>query len=83
VIAGEEGSDKVVPPVSSEEKEKEKKRGGGGLRVGSVAVGLVLLGSAQLGCLPFFFCSEPFSFSVFLFFHRFCILNSNVFKPTL
>jgi hypothetical protein len=47
VIAGEEGSDKVVPPVSSEEKEKENKKGGRGLRVGSVAVGLVLLGSAQ------------------------------------
>jgi hypothetical protein len=50
LIAGEEGSDKVVPPVSSEEKRKkrkEKKKGGRGLRVGSMAVGLVLVGSAQ------------------------------------
>jgi hypothetical protein len=36
------------------EKEKKRKEGGRGLRVGSVAAGLVLPGSAQLGCLPFF-----------------------------
>jgi hypothetical protein len=55
------------------EKEKKRKEGGRGLRVGSVAAGLVLPGSAQLGCLPFFFVLNPFlflfsiSFTTFVF----------------
>jgi hypothetical protein len=57
----------------SARKNRKRKEGGRGLRVGSVAAGLVLPGSAQLGCLPFFFVLNPFlflfsiSFTTFVF----------------
>jgi hypothetical protein len=64
-------------------KKKKKRKGKKTVRGGKWAAGL---GMAQVGCclpFPFFFDLKPFSFSVFYFNHRFCILHPNGFKPTL
>jgi hypothetical protein len=60
VIAGEEKSDKAVPPVSSEEKKKKE---------GGRVAGLVLTGSAQWLPFSYFFCSVLFL--IFLFYDLF------------
>jgi hypothetical protein len=47
VIAGKKEDLTRRSHLSARKKRKQKKKGGRGLRVGSVPVGLVLLGSAQ------------------------------------
>jgi hypothetical protein len=92
VIAGEEGSDKVVPPVSSKEKEKEKERGRKGLRAeagwaGSFPGWLGRFGprtgpsGLASSFLFFFLFCNPFFIFCFFFFYNFCICYSNDFKP--
>jgi hypothetical protein len=90
VIAGEEGSDKVVPPVSSEEKEKEKKRKGrgtGGNRLAGLLLGWFGPRVGPVGLMPsssllfFLFVLNLSHFPFLLFFYIFSKLISNKVKP--
>jgi hypothetical protein len=78
---GKKGLTRGVPPVSAEGKNKREKQRGEGVR-GLAGLDWVP-GTAQVGLLAFslFFVLFPFLFSVFYFFHRFCLLNPNKVKP--
>jgi hypothetical protein len=81
VIAGEEGSDKVVPPVSSEKKRKKRKGEEEGCGSARWLLGWSFSGRPSSCPFPFFFCSETFSDFCFVICLNFYILAPNELKP--